>query len=236
MATNNSINVSTAGIVGFNGTAFVETTATNHAVLVGGATTSTFTNVGPTATAGQVLQSAGASADPAFSTAAYPLTAGTSGFVLTSNGTNFVSSALPGNTNIAEVTLTSAQIKALHGTPIQIVATPGAGKMICPLGPVYVKFTYGGTNVFVAGAAQNVSMYFGTTTLLTSAVNVSNSILVGSTSIISMQAISTLSNQALTVFENQPINAYNANVTEISGNAANDNTITFTFYYFIGNI
>lgn len=46
---------------------------TNHALLVG-AGTSTITKVGPTATAGQVLQSAGAAADPAFSTATYPST------------------------------------------------------------------------------------------------------------------------------------------------------------------
>lgn len=46
---------------------------TDHAVLVG-AGTDTITKVGPTATAGQVLQSAGATADPAFSTATYPLT------------------------------------------------------------------------------------------------------------------------------------------------------------------
>ncbi len=46
---------------------------TNHALLVGAGTT-TITKVGPTATAGQVLQSAGSSADPAFSTATYPST------------------------------------------------------------------------------------------------------------------------------------------------------------------
>lgn len=46
---------------------------TNHAVLVG-AGTATITNVGPTATAGQVLQSQGSTTDPAFSTATYPAT------------------------------------------------------------------------------------------------------------------------------------------------------------------
>lgn len=89
MATNNSINVSTAGIVGFSGTAFVETSATNHAVLVGGSTTSTFSNVGPTATSGQILQSAGSSADPAFSTATYPATT-TINQVLYSSSANVV--------------------------------------------------------------------------------------------------------------------------------------------------
>ncbi len=64
---------------------------TNHAILVG-AGTATITKLA-LGTAGQVLQSGGASADPVYSTATYPATAGTNGNVLTSNGTNWVSSA-----------------------------------------------------------------------------------------------------------------------------------------------
>lgn len=72
-----TINVLGAGsitTVGSLNTVTVQLTGlTNHAVLVG-AGTPTITNVGPTATAGQVLQSQGAAADPAFSTATYPST------------------------------------------------------------------------------------------------------------------------------------------------------------------
>ncbi len=68
-----------------------QTTLTNHGVLVGAATAAiTQLSAG---SAGQVLQSGGASADPAYSTATYPATAGTSGNIITSNGTNFVSSS-----------------------------------------------------------------------------------------------------------------------------------------------
>lgn len=74
MVAANSINEVTTGISGFTGTAFVGTAATQYAVLVGGSTSSTLSNVGPTSTAGQVLQSAGNAANPAFSTATYPLT------------------------------------------------------------------------------------------------------------------------------------------------------------------
>ncbi len=99
---------------------------TNHTVLVGAGTT-TITKVGP-GTAGQVLQSGGASADPAYSTptypstsgsvgkiirsdgtnnlystATYPDTAGTSGNVLTSDGTNWISSA-PSGSGISNTT------------------------------------------------------------------------------------------------------------------------------------
>jgi hypothetical protein len=68
-----------------------QVTLTNHGVLIGQGTSA----IAQTAagTAGQVLQSGGASADPVYSTATYPATAGTSGNVLTSNGTNFVSQA-----------------------------------------------------------------------------------------------------------------------------------------------
>ncbi len=122
MATNNAINVSTAGIVGFTGTAFVETAATNHAVLVGGSTTSTFSNVGPTATAGQVLQSAGSSADPSFSTPTYPSASGSSRKLIVSDGTNNVYTtetwAVPG---------TSGNVLTSDGTNWTSAAPAGGG-------------------------------------------------------------------------------------------------------------
>lgn len=58
-------------------------------------------------TAGQILQSGGAAADPLYSTAIYPSTAGTSGNVLTSDGTNFVSGSLPSKASNAQVYLNS---------------------------------------------------------------------------------------------------------------------------------
>jgi hypothetical protein len=71
---------------------------TNHAVLVGAGTT-TITKVGPTATAGQVLQSAGAAADPAFSTATYPLTT-TVSQILYSSAANTVTGLATANNSI----------------------------------------------------------------------------------------------------------------------------------------
>lgn len=71
-----------------------------------------------TATAGQILQS-GASSAPSWSTATYPATAGTSGNVLTSNGTNWISSPASGGGSItngssfATVTLSNAVPKTI---------------------------------------------------------------------------------------------------------------------------
>jgi hypothetical protein len=75
------------------------TSLTNHGVLVG-ATTSAITQLAA-GSAGQVLQSGGASADPAYSTATYPSTAGSSGNFLKSDGTNWSSAALPTATNFS---------------------------------------------------------------------------------------------------------------------------------------
>src|SRR5690606_37563690 len=59
---------------------------TNHAILVG-AGTATITKLA-LGSAGQVLQSGGAGADPAYSTPTYPSASGSSGKILISDGTN----------------------------------------------------------------------------------------------------------------------------------------------------
>ena len=65
-----------------------DTTLTSHGVLIGAGTSA----VAATAagSAGQVLQSAGASADPTYSTATFPSTATGTGTILRADGTNWV--------------------------------------------------------------------------------------------------------------------------------------------------
>jgi len=69
MAVANSINESTTGICGFTGTAFTGTPVTQYNVLVGSSTSSTLTNVAPSATSGVPLISQGSSSNPVFGTA-----------------------------------------------------------------------------------------------------------------------------------------------------------------------
>lgn len=119
----NAINAATTGIVGNTGTAFTGTPVTNHAIILGGGTSSTLTNLAPSATSGAILQSAGAAADPAFSTASYPATAGTTGKILISDGTNIVSST-PTYPNAAG---TSGNLLTSDGTNIVSSAPKGLG-------------------------------------------------------------------------------------------------------------
>lgn len=65
----NSINASVTGIVGNTGASFTATAATQYDVIVGGSTSSTLSNVAPSATAGVPLISSGSAANPTFGTA-----------------------------------------------------------------------------------------------------------------------------------------------------------------------
>ncbi len=98
---------------------------TNHAVLVGAGTT-TITKVGPTATVGQVLQSAGVSADPAFSTATYPLTT-TINQILYSSADNTVTGLATANDGVLITSNTGVPSFLPNGVTGQVLsATTGS--------------------------------------------------------------------------------------------------------------
>ncbi len=201
---------------------------TQYDVIVGGAN-NTISNVGP-GTAGQILQSAGNAAPPAYSTATYPSTAGTSGNVLTSDGTNFSSSGARSQFITVTGQLTSAQIKALHGTPIQVVAAPGSGLFLRPIS-IVGSFVYGGNNVFVAGAAQAVSLFFGTTTTASFVAASNITLTTAANSINANGSFFQLTNAVRANYENLALNLYNSVATEITGNANNDNVINYSLTY-----
>jgi len=98
---------------------------TNHAVLVGAGTT-TITKVGPTATAGQVLQSAGGAADPAFSTATYPLTT-TINQLLYSSAANTVGGLATANRAVITTGATGIPVATALATDGQLIIGSTAG-------------------------------------------------------------------------------------------------------------
>jgi hypothetical protein len=108
-----------ASLTASNGGIFYST-ATAGAILSG------------TATAGQILQS-GSSTTPTWSTATYPATAGSSGNVLTSNGTNFVSQApVESVTNYTNVNHAAS--------PYTVLSTDSYISVDCSGGAVTLKF------------------------------------------------------------------------------------------------
>lgn len=112
--------------VGSLNTETIELTGlTNHAVLVG-AGTATITKVGPTATAGQILQSAGSSADPVFSTATYPSTTSASE-ILYSSSANVVAGITTANNGVLITSTLGVPSILANGTTGQVLtATTGS--------------------------------------------------------------------------------------------------------------
>ncbi len=161
--------------------------------------------------------------------------ASTAGFVYTSNGTGVAPSfqTLP-ILSTAVITLTSAEIKALHATPKTLVAAQGLGTVIVPIEIILGKFKYGGTNVFVAGAAQAVNIYYGIVQQFNvGSAFISNTALVAAASSYGSGQSTGFSNIATSSLENVALTAWNSVATEISGNAANDNTITIIVKYYV---
>lgn len=126
-------------------------------------------------------------------------------------------------------TLTSAQVKAAHGTPIQLVAA------VTGLTYVVVSYRmamiYGGTNVFTAAASQTLALYYGTTVSV--ATGLTNASIVASASRVDIGQGSIAASQTLAATRNVALNIYNPIATEITGNAANDNTVVVDGFYYI---
>jgi hypothetical protein len=163
---------------------------------------------------------------------------GTSGNLATSNGSVWTSQAPVGTITTVTRVLTSAEIKALRATPIELIAAPGSGKVIV-ITSATARFIYGGTNVFTAGAGQKIDLYFGNNTL--AAVTVTNG-LVPNTAIVAtndkysvISGTGTVASFGLNpgIVDNKNIAAYQSgSATEITGNAANNNTISLTISYY----
>lgn len=208
-----------ASLTASNGGIFYST-ATAGAILAG------------TATAGQILRS-GSNAAPSWSTGTYPAGSGTDeGFPLVSDGSNnFYVKGTNGPAITRTISLTNAQIKALNGTPILAIAAPGASGLVTRVLSVIATMNYGGTNVFTAGAAQTVNLYYGTGTTNIGVV-VTNAMIVASAK--QIQAVNLplmASSTTYSAANNQAVYLFNPVATEISGNAANNNTMTFYITY-----
>ena len=129
----------------------------------------------------------------------------------------------------AETTLTSAQVKALAATQIELVAAPGAGKCI-EFVSALLKLDYG-SNVFTE-SADNLAIKY------TDASGVAVSQTIESTGFID-QSADTYTNAvpekdqivAASGCENKALVLDNTGDGEIAGNAANDNTLVVGVAY-----
>lgn len=223
----------------------------NAFTFTGGTTGLTFAGAGTTETLGGTLAIANGGTNATSmattdgvvyydGTRLVTTTAGTSGQVLTSNGAGVAptyQAAGGGGILSASLALTNSQVKNLAGTPIQIIAAPGAGNVINIVNLSSVM-TYGGTNAFTNTSGQPIAAYYGTNTsasnLIFNAVSNSTITATATTWEFSVQHGSPTANIAASIAVNAAlvIGVPSASAN-IAGNAANNNTITIYVLYTI---
>lgn len=165
--------------------------------------------------------------------------AGGSGISTSATGSTVTVSLGSTAVQTVKLQLTSAQVKSLHATPVTVISAPGAGKTI-NLISVIGKMNYGGTNAFVAAAGQALYLITpGPGIVWGWVMDNTNSVISDTQSGISFGYIESgfgigspgFNDGPATVFENLPVQVSNNSGTEISGNAANNNTIDITLVY-----
>lgn len=126
-------------------------TLTNHGVLVGAGTTA-ITQLGA-GSIGQVLQSGGASGDPAYSTATFPSTATGTGKVLIADGTNWVAST-PTFPNASATTgkiIISDGTNWIASTPTYPAAAGSSGNILKSDGTNWTSAAPGTSSITITG-------------------------------------------------------------------------------------
>ena len=152
----------------------------------------------------------------------------------TGSGSTITFSLNQGVPRTVAVSLTSAQVKALAATQIELVAAPGAGKVIQFLG-ASLKLVYGGSNAFTE-AGDNLAIKYADASGVAVSQTIETTAFITATADTYTNAIPALDAiVAATGAENQALVLDNLG-SEIAGNAANDNTLEVSVAYRIVEI
>jgi len=129
------------------------------------------------------------------------------------------------------VTLTSQQVKNLIAAPIQIIPAPGAGKCITGITAV-AKLVYGGTSPFTN--PQNIGLNLANASGASVVLNFNGSGWIDQSAttyqVTNCGGIAGTTTDAAN-FENQNVVITNLGISDITGNAANDNTVVISVTY-----
>lgn len=131
---------------------------------------------------------------------------------------------------LAEISLTSAQVKALRATPITMVQAQGAGTILRFLG-AELLLDYGGNNGFTE-TADNLAIRYtdGTGVIVSGAIETTGFIdQTGDTATGAIPVIDGIVAKA--GCENRALVLHNTGDGEIAGNAANDNVVRVKVWY-----
>lgn len=131
----------------------------------------------------------------------------------------------------ATQTLNSGQVKALRGSPITIITGPAAGETICIM-RAQLKLVYGGTNPFTNPQDMALRYTNGTGVIVSSSITAAGFIDQSANTYTSTVPVANAI-VAGTAAEAQAIVLHNTGGSEITGNAAADNTLVVDVEYVV---
>lgn len=125
--------------------------------------------------------------------------------------------------------VTSAQIKDLVANPVELIPAQGANTLINPIN-ITGYLSYGGTSSFVDASGQGINIKINGMNV----VNFDNFMMTSTNDLI--EGYTAVSGGVWngidpSTYFNQPMTLINGSGTDISGNAADDNTITIDIIY-----
>lgn len=160
---------------------------------------------------------------------------GGTGIDVTASGSTVTTALNEAIPQQATASLTSAEVKALRATPIEIIAAPGAGKVIEFIGAT-LKLVYGGSNAFTE-TDDNVAFKYTDGSGLSVSGNIESTGFIDQTASTYTSAVRQGDGiVAATGAENQALVLHNTGDGEIAGNAANDNTLEISVLYRVVSI
>ena len=132
-----------------------------------------------------------------------------------------------GPVQTATTTLSSTQLRALHGTQVQLIPAPGAGQLLAPISVVF-QYKAGNAPYTIGGDGGHVAVYVGTPNNVVTEVAATGFLDQATSQVFMSEGIGGVGISPQATLENAPVTVRNDSAAEWTGG---DGTVTITVYY-----
>lgn len=137
--------------------------------------------------------------------------------------------------SIASGIISNHQVKNLVSSPVELIPSPGPGKIIVIVNCVS-KMIYGGSNPFQDNGGNGLSVTYGPTSIFQACLFLASQCITSEVDQVAVNACNANSSAGYAVAANTGVYLNNISGVNISGNAAGDNFLSWYIDYNIVSI